>query len=122
MRLPRCEEQVMSVIWSTEEELDLMQTLERVNKKYGHEWRPQTVSTFLVRLVKKNYLIPRKQGRYTYYRPAVDVENYKREVVQELEFMFGDLIIENDIKEIREYERERRNGEIYKQNNGHKFR
>lgn len=91
MRLSKCEEQVMSVIWNAENELDLMNTLERVNEKYEHEWRPQTVSTFLARLVKKNYLITRKQGRYTYYRPVVAKEDYKRAAVEELEFMFGEL-------------------------------
>ena len=107
MRLSKCEEQVMSIIWSTEEELDLMQTLERVNEKYGHEWKSQTVSTFLVRLVKKNYLIPRKQGRYTYYRPAVNMEDYKRAAEQELEFMFGELVFENDIKNFTKKKREK---------------
>lgn len=113
MRLSKCEEQVMSIIWSTEEELDLMQTLERVNEKYGHEWKSQTVSTFLVRLAKKNYLIPRKQGRYTYYRPSVNMEDYKRAAVQELEFMFGELVFENDIKELHENEEGKRHGKIY---------
>lgn len=91
MRLSRCEEQVMSVIWNTEEELDLRHTMERVNGKYAHEWKPQTVSTFLARLVKKNFLISRRQGRNTYYRPAVAKEDYTRAAVEELELMFGKI-------------------------------
>ena len=87
-RLPRCEEQVMAVIWKPEGASDLMTTMERVNAEFCHTWKPQTVSTFLRRLVKRGYLSDYRQGRYTYYRPAVGREAYKEAVMEELERLF----------------------------------
>lgn len=87
-RLPKCEEQVMSVAWKAEEEIDLRKTMECVNVIFGHTWKLQTVSTFLRRLVKRGYLSERKQGRYTYYRPAVEKEVYKVAVMEEFERLF----------------------------------
>lgn len=83
-KLSECEEQVMTVIWSSNEALDMRATLDAVNKKYGHEWKTQTVSTFLQRLVKKGLLEPARKGRYTFYTPAVKLEDYRREKINDL--------------------------------------
>ena len=54
-----CEKLVMKVIWDSTEELALQEVMDGVNHENGKNWKPQTVSTFLSRLVKKGFL----QGR-----------------------------------------------------------
>lgn len=44
---------VMKVIWRSEESLSLQDIAERVNRIYGKNWKPQTVSVFLGRIVRK---------------------------------------------------------------------
>ena len=53
----------MKTVWDAERDLDLTDITQRVNEAYNKKWRPQTVSTFLARLVKKGYLRHYRQGR-----------------------------------------------------------
>lgn len=41
------------------------------------EWKPQTVSTFLSRLVKKQYLAVEKYGASNVYTPLISKEEYE---------------------------------------------
>ena len=75
-RLPDCEELVMSIIWASETPRSLKTILVDVNIKYEKEWKPQTVSTFLGRLVKKGFLVSKRNGRYTYYAPLIGRDEY----------------------------------------------
>lgn len=78
-KISECEEQVMIVVWNSEKTPDLSATMRAVNKRFGHEWKPQTVSTFLHRLVEKGYLSMERKGRYCYYTPTVPLEEYRAE-------------------------------------------
>ena len=67
-KLTTCEELVMKTIWDASEELSLTEIMQRVNEKYHKEWKPQTVSTFLARLVRKGYLQYYRKGRVFFYQ------------------------------------------------------
>ena len=69
---------VMKIIWRSEESLSLQDIAERVNRVYGKNWKPQTVSVFLGRIVKKNLLISKRQGRQFYYYPTISEEEYRK--------------------------------------------
>ncbi|MGN0335823.1 MAG: BlaI/MecI/CopY family transcriptional regulator [Lachnospiraceae bacterium] len=87
-RLSDSELLVMKVIWKSEESLSLQDIAERVNRVYGKNWKPQTVSVFLGRIVKKNLLKSKRQGRQFYYYPTITEEEYrKREAVKCVEFL-----------------------------------
>ena len=58
-----CEKLVMKVIWDSTEELALQEVMDGVNHENGKNWKPQTVSTFLSRLVKQGRLLARDDGR-----------------------------------------------------------
>lgn len=90
IKLSECEEQVMSVIWTSENAPDLKYVRAEVNARFDHEWAPQTVSTFLMRLVKKECLSMKRKGRYFYYHPEVSLEQYRKEKLQSLVEMFFD--------------------------------
>ena len=103
-RLSDCEELVMSIVWSSEEEPDLAAVMKRVNERYGKEWKSQTVSTFLCRLVKKQYLKSYRKGRYVYYIPLIRRENYCKSQIKNIATMFFDgdeSKLEDFLKELR---------------------
>ena len=81
--ITRCEEEVILSIFRLGENASLQTVMDEVNKKYEHEWRPQTVSTFLGRLVRKGYLSMERSGRKVYYIPEISLEQYCRECISE---------------------------------------
>ena len=93
-RLPECEELVMSIVWRADEAPDLAAVRERVNARYGKEWKPQTVSTFLCRLVKKGFLSMYRKGRYCYYVPLIRREDYCESMVQRMSDLFFDGMVQ----------------------------
>lgn len=69
------EKEVMAVIFDSTEELSLHDILTNVNERFGHDWKPQTVSTFLARCVKKGCLTSRREGRFVYYKPVIEEDD-----------------------------------------------
>lgn len=81
--LSECELLVMKVIWRSDEALSLQDIVERVNHLYKRNWKPQTVSVFLGRIVRKNFLMSKRRGRQFFYYPMVTEQDYcKRESVK----------------------------------------
>lgn len=78
-----CERLVMKIIWDSTEDLALQEIMDGVNKENGKTWKPQTVSTFLSRLVKKNFLSMYRKGRYCYYQPLVSKDAFWRATMSE---------------------------------------
>lgn len=83
-KISNCEEKVMKIIWDATEDPDLRTTMNAVNEKFGFNWKPQTVSTFLARLIGKGFLTSYRKGRYAYYVPEISLEDYRREQINEL--------------------------------------
>jgi predicted transcriptional regulator len=74
---------IMKVVWRSEEALSMQRIMELVNERYHKNWKHQTVSVFLGRIVKKKMLISKRQGRVFYYSPTMSEEEYrKKEVVK----------------------------------------
>lgn len=87
--LTLCEEQVMKCIWESEEELTLPDIVTAVNYRFRKDWKPQTVSTFLARLVRKDYLNMYRKGRTFYYTPLVQKEDYSADKIEECVTMWS---------------------------------
>lgn len=109
-----CERRVMKIIWDSTEDLALQEVMDRVNEENGKAWKPQTVSTFLSRLVKKGYLSVYRKGRYSYYQPVVSKKDYWKTTMQENAQFFeqgdmaafacrlcDDVLTEEDIKRLK---------------------
>lgn len=75
-RLTDCEEMVMKTVWDAERELGLMDITQGVNEVCKKNWKPQTVSTFLARLVRKGYLKHDRRGRLFFYHILISREKY----------------------------------------------
>ena len=81
--ITECEKVVMKCVWDSSQDLSMQEITEMVNTQHGKNWKTQTVSTFLARLVKKDYLKMYRKGRCFYYQPLVDKEEYKDDVLKE---------------------------------------
>lgn len=110
-----CERLVMKVVWDSTEDLALQEVMDRVNNENGKTWKPQTVSTFLARLVKKGFLTVYRKGRYSYYVPAVSKQDFWKATMHENAQYFtqgdigalacqlcDDILSEDDIKRLRD--------------------
>lgn len=94
VKLSECEEQVMVTVWSSKEAPSSKEVQADVNKRFGNEWKAQTVSTFLYRLVEKGYLRSERKGRGAYYYPKITLQQYREERIREL----LDLLYSGDIE------------------------
>ena len=69
---------IMKVIWDeSRDDMTLPEIVALVNERFGKDWKPQTVSTFLAKLVKKNFLEMYRQGRLFCYKVLIPVNKYK---------------------------------------------
>lgn len=109
-----CERMVMKVIWDSEEDLALRDIMNGVNEENGKDWKPQTVSTFLSRLVNKNFVSPYRKGRYSYYQPIVSKAEFWKATMEENARFFAkgdmaamacqlcdDMLSEEDLKRLK---------------------
>lgn len=79
-KLTESEELVMKSIWDCRKEPVLSDVVDRVNGFYGKDWKPQTVSTFLAKLVRKNYLKLCRNGKIYTYKILISEGAYKQKL------------------------------------------
>lgn len=95
-KLTESEEIVMKAIWDCKKEPVLSDVVDRVNGFYGKDWRPQTVSTFLAKLVRKDYLKMHRNGKIYTYEVLISECEYRHKLYKHLiSFWFG-----NDTKNL----------------------
>ena len=83
MDLTKSETKVMMIIWEGDRDMSLPEIQSLVNQRYRKDWKPQTVSTFLTRLVRKDCLNMYRQGRTFRYHPLVTREEALTEFLTE---------------------------------------
>lgn len=87
--LTECEQQVMKCVWGIDRDLAMMEIVDIVNATFNKTWKPQTISTFLSRLVKKEFLNMFRQGRVFYYHPIISKKAYSQLIMKEgVDFWF----------------------------------
>lgn len=72
-QISEAEYEVMKVVWKYEP-ISTPEIVEKVSKKI--DWKPNTIQTMLVRLVKKKALQTRKEGRAFIYTSLVQENEY----------------------------------------------
>lgn len=98
-KLAECEEMIMSILWSSEEDLDLMTVVANAKERFGKEWKLQTVATFMTRLEKKNYIGIYKISRYSHYHPMVSLEEYQKTKLEEV----CGILFEEDLEQMARF-------------------
>lgn len=94
-KLTDSEEIVMKAVWDCKKEPMLSDVVEIVNGIYGKDWKPQTVSTFLSKLVRKDFLKLQRNGKIYTYKVLVKAEVYRRKLYkQHISFWNHNDIIE----------------------------
>lgn len=85
--LTESEKVTMKCVWDLGDGTRLAHILAVANDKYGKEWKSQTVSTFLGKLVAKGYVEQYRDGRYYCYRILISKKEYRcQEIARELQF------------------------------------
>ena len=78
---------IMKCIWDAGQELSLSEILARVNAAYDKDWKSQTVSTFLAKLVQKDFVRMKREGRRISYEILESEEEYSaRQATRFVEF------------------------------------
>ncbi|MEK4328546.1 BlaI/MecI/CopY family transcriptional regulator [Paenibacillus sp. FSL R7-0297] len=75
-KLSDTELELMEAIWAGTPPVTSTELLNRFAQK-GKDWKAQTISTFLSRLVDKGFLIATRHGRLNKYVPGISPEQYK---------------------------------------------
>ena len=85
--LTESEKITMKCVWDLGDGTRLAHILGLANEKYGKEWKSQTVSTFLGKLVFKGYVEQYRDSRYYCYRILISKKDYRcHELAKELDF------------------------------------
>ncbi|MCI8562081.1 MAG: hypothetical protein HFH70_01055 [Lachnospiraceae bacterium] len=85
--LTESEKITMKCVWDLGDGTRLAHILALANEKYGKDWKSQTVSTFLGKLVLKGYLDQYRDGRYFCYRILISKSDYRcHELAREMHF------------------------------------
>lgn len=82
-KLTESEEVTMKAVWDCRKKPGLSEVNQRVNSIYGKNWKPQTVSSFLRKLVDKNYLELQRNGKIYTYKVLIPESAYKRKAYKQ---------------------------------------
>lgn len=88
-KLTPIEEKVMMVIWDSDEKPHLSEIVKEINERYGKDWRPQTISTYLAHLVRKGYLSFERKGKVFLYTPVVDKKSFCKQQLKNMYEYYG---------------------------------
>ena len=111
------EQEIMEVLWGSESAKTLNELLDHFAAAKGKAWKPQTLATFMSRLVDKELVLWEQRGRARYYSPAMTKAEYDAAKAKTLlDTLFsgslqsfvaalydGDALTEQDIAEMKEW-------------------
>lgn len=98
--LTESEKITMKCVWDIGDGARLSRIMTLANDKYGKEWKPQTVSTFLGKLVRKGFVEQYRDGRYFYYRILIDKHTYRTQMIRDDVQFWDDDSLEMYISEL----------------------
>lgn len=82
-KLTECEEIVMKAVWDCQKKPALSEILDIVTKVYKKDWKAQTVSTFLRKLVNKKFIRLERNGKMYTYKILIPESAYKRKLYRQ---------------------------------------
>lgn len=85
--LTKIERKIMKIIWNSNEKLHLRTITDQVNEYFQKGWRPQTISTYLAKLIKKGYLSMKRSGKVFLYTAEISEKAFfEQEIRNVLEY------------------------------------
>ena len=88
-KLSESEEIVMRCLWDSESPAGLGEIIDMCRDNYGHDWKPQTVSTFISRLIKKGFAGHIGSTRSHRYYPLIDRDAYLNDQMRSMIDFWG---------------------------------
>jgi len=76
-RMSDAEKEVMQIIWAAGGSISSAWLIDEL-KSRNKDWKPNTVLTFLARLIEKGILIAKKHGRANEYISLISEKEYKQ--------------------------------------------
>ena len=98
-KLSVCEEQILSVLYFSKEDLKFVEVKKKAEERFGKSWKFQTVATFLTRLEQKKYISIYKEGKYSYCHPIISLADYREQKMNEV----CEVLFEGEKEQMREY-------------------
>lgn len=93
--LTESEKIIMKCVWDLGDAVRLSYIVKAANDGYNKNWKSQTVSTFLRKLVEKGFLEQYRNGRYFCYHVLVSKHDYRCRMLREdLEFWNDGMVDE----------------------------
>ena len=81
--LTESEKITMKCVWDLGDGARLAHIMGHANEKYEKDWKPQTVSTFLGKLVGKGFVEQYRDGRYFYYHILISKHEYRTQMLKD---------------------------------------
>ena len=83
-KLTEAEEVVMKAVWDCKKEPVLSEVAAWLREYYKRDWKPQTVSSFMAKLVQKQYVQMKRNGKIYTYKVLVKEEDYNKAQLKHL--------------------------------------
>ena len=96
-RLTDAEMLVMGIIWDNPKHMVLSEIVAAVNGRWGKDWKPQTVSTYLAHLVRKGFLKMHRNGKVYTYEPLRSKDEYMVEMIKALRDWYSPAMNVTDV-------------------------
>ncbi|MCD7823186.1 MAG: BlaI/MecI/CopY family transcriptional regulator [Oscillospiraceae bacterium] len=117
--LSEAEREIMQVMWETGDEVTASMLLSEFEDSKG--WKPQTLNTFLTRLVSKGYLESHKRGNANIYSTLISKSEFESQEASEFveknyggsakrfiaALVDGGAVSEEELEELRRWFNER---------------
>lgn len=87
-RMSDCELLIMLCVWSEEDPVCVQQIQEKL-KRYDKDYAQTTIYTIIKSLERKGFLSRKKKGT-SYFTALVSKDDYKKELLDNVNLFFGD--------------------------------
>lgn len=76
--LSATEKEIMEVMWAQTEPVSYSWLIDFFNNERCKGWKRQTLSTYMIKLAEKGFIIAKNQGRKMFYQKAITVCEYEK--------------------------------------------
>lgn len=81
---------IMKAIWDVGDDISIPNLIEVLRTKWGKDYARTTVTTFLMKLTVKGFVVTYRKGKLSYVHAMKNEEDYKvRMVSEDRDFWFG---------------------------------
>lgn len=76
--MSECEQKIMEYLWEHEDGKGFSEIMEYLNRRFGKDWKKQTINTFIKRLTDKGLVTSQRNGNTNIYFSAMNRQKYQQ--------------------------------------------